>query len=146
MNLVCLLIPLLLFGAVFIRFVTIDVRSPKIGPTTREPTEKLNLCVTVTDQGFHIDVNPQHRLSWMTAVTRADSTIADIPKKDNDWDYQALNRRLLEIKEANRQETAIILSAEDDIAFEVMIKAMDWSRGTPDNPLFPDVTLARGVV
>jgi biopolymer transport protein ExbD len=150
MNLVCMLIPLLLYGAVFVRFVTLEVNSPKMtnAPAQQPPdqNEKLSLTVMITDQGFTFKVNPKFRLPWMSMATEAASAGPDIPKKDDDWDYDELNRKLKELKENHREETQMILGAEDDIKFEVLIKAMDWSRGTEEDRLFPDVTLTRGVV
>ncbi len=150
MNLVCMLIPLLLYGAVFVRFVTLTVNAPKISsaPSQQQPEqdEALSLTVMITDQGFHFKVNPKHRLPWMAQATDTASAGADIPKKDDDWDFDELNRKLKEIKDNHREEQNIILGAEDDIKFEVLIKAMDYSRGTNDEPLFPVVTLTRGVV
>ncbi len=151
MNLVCMLIPLLLYGAIFVRFMTLEVNSPRMSSAPVQPppeqNEKLNLTVMITDQGFHFKVNPKYRLSWMTMATETGSSGPDIPKKDDDWDFKALNERLREIKENHREETQIILGAEDDIKFEVLIKAMDYSRGDGDaDRLFPSVTLTRGVV
>lgn len=150
MNLVCMLIPLLLYGAVFIRFMTIEVNSPKISSGApsdpQDQDEKLNLTIMITDQGFTFKVNPKFRLPWMGMATDAASAGPDIPKKDDDWDYAELNRKLKEIKENHREETQLILGAEDDIKYEVLIQAMDWSRGSEDTPLFPAVTLTRGVV
>ena len=149
MNLVCMLIPLLLYGAVFIKFVTLEVNSPKMSnvPMEQPPQdEKLNLTIMITDQGFHFKVNPRFRLPWMSMATETTSAGPDIPKKDDDWDYDELNKRLREIKENHREETQLILGAEDNIAFEVLIKSMDYSRGTDEERLFPDVTLTRGVV
>ena len=149
MNLVCMLIPLLLYGAVFVRFMTIEVNSPRMSqvPTQQPPdqNEKLNLTVMVTDQGFTFKVNPKFRLPWMNMSTEGASAGPDIPKKDDDWDYSELHKKLKEIKENHREETQIILGAEDDIKYEVIIKAMDWSRGSESDRLFPDVTLTRGV-
>jgi biopolymer transport protein ExbD len=150
MNLVCMLIPLLLYGAVFIKFMTIEVNSPKISSGApadpQEQDEKLNLTVMITDQGFTFKVNPKFRLPWMGMATDAANAGPDIPKKDDDWDYAEFNRKLKELKESHREETQLILGAEDDIKYEVLIKAMDWSRGTGEDPLFPAVTLTRGVV
>ena len=150
LNLVCMLIPLLLYGAVFIRFMTLTVNAPKISraPAQQQPeqNEALNLTVMITDQGFHFKVNPKHRLPWMSQATETASAGPDIPKKDDDWDFDELNRKLKEIKENHREEPNIILGAEDDIEFDVLIKAMDFSRGTDEEPLFPVVTLTRGVV
>ena len=149
LNLVCMLIPLLLYGAVFVRFITLEVNSPKMTnvPMQQPPQdEKLNLTVMITDQGFHFKVNPKFRLPWMSMATETASAGPDIPKKDDDWDYEELNKRLRELKENHREETQLILGAEDDIIFEVLIKAMDYSRGSEEDRLFPDVTLTRGVV
>ena len=149
MNLVCMLIPLLLYGAVFVRFVIIEVNSPRMSqvPSQQPPdqNEKLNLTVMITDQGFTFKVNPKYRLPWMSMSTEAASAGPDIPKKDDDWDFKELHKKLREIKENHREETQIILGAEDDIKYEVIIKAMDWSRGTDSERLFPNVTLTRGV-
>ncbi|MFO8073674.1 MAG: biopolymer transporter ExbD [Polyangia bacterium] len=150
LNLVCMLIPLLLYGAVFVRFMTLTVNAPKISraPSQQKPKEQdaLNLTVMITDQGFHFKVNPKHRLPWMSQATETASSGPDIPKKDDDWDFKELNRKLKEIKDNHREEQNLILGAEDDIKYEVLIKAMDFSRGTPEDPLFPVVTLTRGVV
>ncbi len=142
MNLVCMLIPLLLYGAVFVRFVTIDVKQPNIGPIIdgEKDGESLDLTVMITDQGFHFKVRPTHRLPWMSQET------PDIPRKDSGWDFAALGEKLWEIKKLHRQETRIILGAEDNIAFDILIKAMDSARGTDQDVLFPDVTLTRGLV
>ena len=149
MNMVCMLIPLLLYGAVFVRFVIIEVNSPRMSqvPSQQPPdqNEKLNLTVMITDQGFTFKVNPKFRLPWMSMSTDSASAGPDIPKKDDDWDFKELNKKLKEIKENHREETQIILGAEDDIKYEVIIKAMDYSRGTDSERLFPNVTLTRGV-
>lgn len=149
LNMVCMLIPLLLYGAVFVRFVIIEVNSPRMSqvPQQQPPdeNEKLNLTVMITDQGFTFKVNPKFRLPWMSMSTDAASAGPDIPKKDDDWDFKELNKKLKEIKENHREETQLILGAEDDIKYEVIIKAMDFSRGTDADRLFPNVTLTRGV-
>ena len=146
MNLVCMLIPLLLYGAVFVRFQTLSVKSPQIpvdGPPS-PPEEELRLTVMITDQGFHFKVNPRFRQPWMSAATTGAGP--DIPRGDDGWDFDELNRKLELIKAEHRDELGIVLGAEDDVDFDVIIKAMDYSRGTDEAPLFPDVTLTRGVV
>jgi biopolymer transport protein ExbD len=149
LNLVCMLIPLLLYGAVFVRFMTLDVNSPRMSqaaPAQPDENEKLNLTVMITDQGFTFKVNPKFRLPWMSMSTETASAGPDIPKKDDNWDFQELRKKLQEIKENHREETMIIIGAEDDIKYEVLIDTMDWSRGEKEgDKLFPDVTLTRGV-
>ena len=152
MNLVCMLIPLLLYGAVFVRFMTLTVNAPKISraPAQQQPpdqNEALNLTVMITDQGFHFKVNPKHRMPWMSQATETASAGPDIPKKDDNWDFEEFRRKLMELKNDHREEVNIILGAEDDIKFEVLIEAMDYSREDTDKKqLFPAVTLPRGVV
>lgn len=150
LNLVCMLIPLLLYGAVFIQFMVVDVNAPKLAqaPAQQQPeqNEALNLTVMITEQGFHFKVNPKKRLPWMNMSTETASAGPDIPKRDDDWDFAELHRKIKEIKELNREEVNITIGAEDDIKYDILIKAMDHTRGDQDNPLFPVVTLTRGVV
>lgn len=60
MNLVCLLIPFLLYTAAFIQYAVIDVASPRFqnraAVTTPEEQnqEALNLMLIITDQGFRL--------------------------------------------------------------------------------------------
>ncbi len=145
MNLVCMLIPLLIFGVVFVRFNVIDVNAPS--QTTRDAppdTEALDLAVMITEQGFHIRVNPAHRLPWMTQAGGIGDGGPDIPKRDDGYDFSTLTDRLREIKGNHRKERRIILGAEEDIAYDVLIKAMDFSRGQKGE-LFPEVTLTRDI-
>jgi hypothetical protein len=144
LALVAMLIPMLLYGAVFLKFVTVDVKAPKIDPPGEEPIKELQLTVFITDQGFHFKVNPEFRQPWMVQST--DGAGPDIPRTDDDWDWVGLGERLREIKRDNKDERRITLGAEDDIDFDTLIKAMDHARGSDDEQLFPEVTLTRGVV
>ena len=147
LNLVCMLIPLLIFGAVFVSYHTIEVSAPRhntTAPPTAEITEKLNLTVMITDQGFHFKVNPVHRLPWMAAASAPGTSGPDIPKTSEGYDFKRLTERLAEIKERHPKEHQIILGAEDDIAYDIIIKAMDASRGAK-KLLFPQVQLTRGI-
>ena len=99
MNLVCMLIPMLLYGAVFVKFVTVDVKqtSTDISPPPKD--DPLNLSVMITDSGFYFKVNPTHRLPWMESANSQSVSAPDIPKKDDGWDFGALATRLREIKD-----------------------------------------------
>jgi hypothetical protein len=146
LSLTCLLIPLLLLGSVFVKYHVLPVGAPKYctgaGCESKPDTaEDLGLTLMITDQGFHLKVNPAHRKSWM-----AQGGGPDIPALDGGFDYRALTERLAEIKRDHRGETLLRLGAEDDIRLDVLIGAMDAARGTADAPLFPDVVLVRGVV
>ena len=144
LNLVCMLIPLLLYGAVFVKFKVLDVAPPKIKQGTIEQTkdDALNLQVIVGEAGFYIKVNPKHRQAWMAEP----GTGPDIPKTDNGLDYDELRRKLTELKNAHATEQTIFIGAEDNIDYEIIIKLMDFTRGTSAHPLFPNVQLTRSLV
>jgi hypothetical protein len=146
LNLVCMLIPLLLYGAVFVRYKTLDVSSSgAVGPPPEQLAEALDLTVKITEGGFHLAVNPKYRLPWMNAASRQTSALPDIPRLDGGWDFDALTKRLEEVKRDHDRETKIYMVAEDDIPLDVLIRTMDHARGT-DDALFPDVVLTRGIV
>jgi len=60
MNLVCLLIPFLLYTAAFIQYAVIDVASPRfqnraqVTQPDEQNQEALNLMLIITDQGFRL--------------------------------------------------------------------------------------------
>jgi len=143
LALVAMLIPMLLYGVVFVKFKTLNVNAPKVGDEV-PPSEDLQLTVFITDQGFHFKVNPERRQPWMAQA--GDGAGPDIPRRDDDWDWISLGERLRELKRDNTKERRITLGAEDDIDFDILIKVMDHARGTDDEQLFPEVTLTRGVV
>lgn len=147
LSLVCMLIPLLLYGAVFVKFRTLDVQSPKHVPPGEpipKPDKALDLTVFITDQGFHFKVNPEFRLPWMAQAYTGSGP--EIPRIDEGWDFAQLSEKLREIKSDHRAETKIVLGAEDHIAYDILIKVMDHARGDETETLFPNVTLTRGVV
>ena len=143
MNLVCMLIPLLIFGAVFVRYKVIDVHTrERDGAVVSQEDAALHLSVFITEQGFRLAVNPVHRQPWMVESRGSADSGPDIPKKEDGYDFLTLERRLRELKQNFSRENHIILGAEDNIAYDVLIKAMDASRGV-DGDLFPEVTLTR---
>lgn len=130
-------------GVVFVRYNTIDV-DPATTPNAVDPArpESLDLAVVISARGFHIRVNPRFRKPWMTEAVADAQGIPDIPKQNDEYDYAALEKRLRELKQDHSNERRIILGAEEDIAYDVLIKTMDYSRGFKSD-LFPDVTLTR---
>ena len=145
LNLVCMLIPLLLYGAVFVRFQVLDVQPPKVDVINDAPPQSddsLKLKVVVGKEGFYVKVNPKYRKAWM-----ADQGAGpDIPRTDNGLDFDELHRKLSELKSEHNKEQTIFIGAEDDIEYETIIKLMDFTRGTDQRPLFPNVQLTRSLV
>lgn len=64
-------------------------------------------------------------------------------KADGTFDYPALTEKMKEIKTAFPNESKLILAADPDTAYEIVVGTMDATRETTDHKLlFPDVTLA----
>lgn len=149
MNLIIILIPALLISAAFVQIAVINVSAPQIGSGVAEekPQEenekKLNLTIAVTDQGFTV-AGTGAVLGGGESGDEAGPTIPKTP--DGEYDYEALTAKLAEIKDAFPDEEQVIINAEPDIKYEILVKVMDASRETPDNRLlFPKVVLSAGV-
>lgn len=159
MNLMVVLIPLLLTSAEFVKLGVIELNLPPAsrGPageeleaTPREDIKKLDLTVTVTDRGFFIssslavlggDIEDEPTIP----VVRQDGTIQ--------YNFELLSQKLYEIKQAAAgrfpDTDQIILLAEPDINYQIIISTMDASRSIRINGrlerLFPEVALSAGV-
>lgn len=166
MNIVMLLIPFLLMSTEFIKIGVVNVVAPKIGGSTASAPEEqkkpekppLNLTVSITDKG-------------LTLITRGDKIpegcdldalkqpgekkLPTMKKIGNNHNYIALTQCLDRIKKLFSDEKRIILMAEPEIKFEVIVALMDASREStafPIDPkankdgLFPEVILSAGVL
>ncbi len=132
----------------------LNVSAPKIGGEAAAAGDKpekppLLLTVAIGRQGFYV--------AGAGGVLGSDANAADtsrpptIPLKDGKYDYAALTEQLAKIKEQYPSETQVILSADPDVIYDVLIQAMDACREatftTPDGrserkPLFFDVSLS----
>jgi hypothetical protein len=74
-----------------------------------------------------------------------------VPLKDGKYDYAALTELLAKVKERYPQETNVILSADPETPYDVLVHTMDAARevrvkgadGTAEKkPLFFDVSLS----
>ncbi len=61
------------------------------------------------------------------------------------YDFDALRRQLVTLKSQFPDERDMILSADDSVDWEVIVRTLDATRGSSDAELFPDVVLATGV-
>jgi biopolymer transport protein TolR len=132
----------------------VNVSAPKIGGETpaaaaAENQPKLLLTVAIAKSGFYV--------AGAGGVLGADAATPDaarpptIPLKDGKYDFAALGAQMQKIKEQFPNETAVILSADPEILYDVLVQTMDACReGTvkrPDGtserrPLFFDVSLS----
>jgi biopolymer transport protein ExbD len=133
----------------------LNVSAPKIGgepaaAVAQEQGPRLLLTVAIGQQGFYI--------AGAGGVLGADAGTADLTRPptiarraDGAYDYEALTAQLQAIKERFPTETQVILSADGDVLYDILVKTMDACRETtlrlPDGkqerkPLFYDVSLS----
>jgi len=113
-DLLTCLICFLLMAAVWIQIGKISVtQSGQGAPTEQTPEDrtKLNLVVTITPQGFLLTGNGQ--------------TIADILKKDNQYDFERLGAKLKEVHGQYPEKNDIVVTSEDSIQYQDLINTMD---------------------
>ncbi|MCK5147091.1 biopolymer transporter ExbD [bacterium] len=160
MNLMVVLIPLLLTSAEFVKLGVIELNLPpaasgeeagRLDQIPQESIKRLDLSVTITDQGFFIS----SAMAVLGGPQAGDPTIAMIfdDKGVSVYDFSALSRKLYEIKEASGTKfpdsEQIILLAEDNINYQTVISTMDAARTFQVDgrsiELFPEVSLSAGV-
>ncbi len=137
----------------------LDVGTPKVGeppPDTQmsEPNEEppLTLTVAITDRGFYVagtgGVLEGEEKGKAGVDTARPPTL---PMKNGRYDYAGLTQLLVMVKEKFPKEQRVILVAEDDIPYELIIETMDASREkivkstegeVQKHSLFPEVWLS----
>jgi biopolymer transport protein ExbD len=133
----------------------LNVSAPKIGgeaaaaANAAENQPKLLLTVAIGREGFFV--------AGAGGVLGAEPATPDatrpptIPLREGKYDYASLTEQMKKIKEQFPNETAVILSADPDVVYDVLIQTMDACREmtvtTADGkserkPLFFDVSLS----
>ena len=176
MNLVCLLIPFLLYTASFVVFATVDVTASRNTPCvncSEEQTPQLDLTVVITDQGFRVASGDDEALPTSCGAAEA-STALHIPLSQSAgactddsgypsgsdraerqslrlgppscaYNFDRLQQCMIDLKAEHPDDSRIIISGEPGTDYETLIRAMDATRGSPDQPLFPNVSIAAGL-
>ena len=155
MNLMVVLIPLLLTSAQFIKLGMIEINLPPAASAgitqmemPKEVEKKLDLTVTITDEGFYL-------ASSVAVALGEKGEGPTIPKKDGgDYDFNELNVVLAKIKKNAvgkfKDTDQVVIVAEPDIEYQTIVSTMDAARSfITDNriqPLFPSVALSATVM
>jgi biopolymer transport protein ExbD len=118
---------------------TIDVSPAHKG--IREADKKpLDLSVIVVDGGFSLKAKGGNVATGCEAA----GTGLAIPKKDGAYDYKSLKDCATKLKASDptfRDEAGVIVSANPQIPYDVVIATFDALRTSPDGDnLFPDVS------
>ena len=153
----------------------INVSSPTTASTAQlqnqpppEPKNELNLTVSVSDKGFTIAASGAVLYQGQTieasgniSPAPAGATLPTIPKKGAEFDYEGLAKLMAQIKATPtaKNETKVIVNANPDIVYDVVVQVLDACRGKtipvpdPDHPgkmmegyeRFGDVLLSAGL-
>ena len=155
MNLMVVLVPLLLSTATAIKIGVIELDLPQAvgGPIseTSIPTEvqrSMDLAVTITADGFYLS-------SSQAILKQPETGGPTIPNVlDNEFDYKTLSEKLKEVKERINgtplDSKRIIIQAEPDIEYQVLVSTMDAARSIKIDDvkyeLFPQVSISAGIL
>jgi biopolymer transport protein TolR len=130
----------------------LNVSAPKIAgeaAAAADGAPKLLLTVAIAKSGFY--VAGAGGVLGKEAETPDATRPPTIPLRDGKYDYAALGEQMKTIKAQFPSETAVILSADPEILYDVLIQTMDACREVtvkgPDGtferkPLFFDVSLS----
>ncbi len=132
----------------------VNVSAPKLGGETpaasaAENQPKLLLTVGIAKAGFY--VAGAGGVLGPDAATPDSARPPTIPLRDGKYDFGALGEQMKKIKDQFPNETSVILSADPEVVYDVLIQAMDACREAsvkrPDGsserrPLFFDVSLS----
>ena len=114
LNLMVVLVPFLLITAVFSRLTIVELNLPSSagGPSSAEDSFRVE--VIVREEGIEIG--------------NGSATIATIPKKEDEYDFETLSDFMVELKlEYPAQENASVLM-ETQIPYDYLIQVMDIVR------------------
>jgi biopolymer transport protein ExbD len=133
----------------------VNVSAPKISaegtPAADAAAPRLLLTVAISKSGFYV-AGAGGVLGGAADQPTVDATRPPtVPLKDGRHDYAALTELLAKVKDRYPNETNVILSADPDIPYDVLVHTMDAARevrvkrpdGTTERrPMFFDVSLS----
>ncbi len=114
LNLMVILVPFLLITAVFSRLTIVELNLPSTagGPTDNQDTFRVE--VIVRDAGIEI--------------SNGSATIASIPKKEGEYDFETLSDFMVELKLDYPKHEAASVLMETQIPYDYLIRVMDVVR------------------
>jgi biopolymer transport protein ExbD len=168
LNIMFMLILSILAMTAWTQLAMLNVQAPQIGgggggggdAAAPEELSTLNLTVFVLPDGFNIGASGA-TLDGNSDGRPGQVLIPKVPKRNSqgqpvvdgsgnavvDYDYTRLQQRLIEIKKTFPTEESMIVSADGNTVYEVIVRIMDASRRSADGKiLFPAVAFAAGVV
>ena len=139
MNLMVILVPFLLITAVFSRLAVIELYLPGSSTEPADPQE----------QTFQLEVTV--RQNRIVIGDRNLGTLGIYTKSEDGYDFEALSRKLAEIKKRYPEKTDVAILLEAEIPYDTLVQVMDRVRvaETIDDleqtivrtDLFPDISI-----
>jgi biopolymer transport protein ExbD len=138
MNLMVILVPFLLITAVFSRLTILELNLPGSSSEPADPQE-LTFQLEVIVRKGQIEVGDR-TVGALGVYPRA---------ADSDYDYEALSKKLSELKERYPDKTDAAILLESDIPYDTLVQVMDRVRVAETieeeqivrNDLFPDISI-----
>jgi len=114
LNLMVVLVPFLLITAVFSRLTIVELNLPSSagGPASNE--DGFRVEVVVREAGIEI--------------SNGSATIASIPKKEDEYDFETLSDFMVELKLEYPKHDAASVLMETQIPYDYLIQVMDIVR------------------
>jgi hypothetical protein len=133
MNLVAMLIPLLLLSSRLGGLAVIDTE-----PAVQAGGTAADVQLTVRADGFDVD--------GPTALAPLRCVPGPCPDSER-WPYAALTAALADVREAQPDARRLVLVAEPEVPYDVIVRAMDAARTdardpAAPRPLFPQVVVS----
>ncbi len=114
LNLMVVLVPFLLITAVFSRLTIVELNLPSSAGGASSVEDSFRVEVIVREAGIEI--------------SNGSATIATIPKKEDEYDFETLSDFMVELKlEYPQHENASVLM-ETQIPYDYLIQTMDTVR------------------
>ena len=137
MNLMVILVPFLLITAVFSRVAILELNLP--GASNAE--------VAPEEQTFQLEITV--RKAQIEVGARNVGALGVYPNVADRYDYEALSRKLTEIKQSYPEKTDASILLEADIPYDTLVQVMDRVRiaetvtdtAIVRTDLFPDISI-----
>ena len=132
---------LLATSVVAIPMSQIAVDSPGVcrAPPCVRPSDPVT--VAITRSGFRVSTS----LGSLAPGCRAPGPGPSVPLADDAHDFEGLSRCALEIRRGRAEPASLVLTADERIPYETVVRTMDAVRERDGLPLFPDVSLSAGI-
>ena len=114
LNLMVILVPFLLITAVFSRLTIVELNLPSTAGGPANDQDSFRVEVIVRDAGIEI--------------SNGSATIASIPKKEDEYDFETLSDFMVELKLDYPKHDAASVLMETQIPYDYLIQVMDIVR------------------